>query len=82
MPLAFTTRREQPVEPGESLVNESDKSVGKWIAGDKTHGIGMMRLEETFKASEIRLKSDPDTSFVLPVEKPFWWPKASPKKLN
>jgi len=82
MPLAFTSKRKNPVEPGESLVNESDKPVGKFIAGDKTHGIGMIRLDEASKAAEIRLKSDPDTTFVLPVDKPFWWPKASPKKLN
>ena len=69
MPLAFTNKQKNLVEPGESLVNESDKPVGKFIAGDKTHGIGMIRLDEVFKAAEIRLESDPDTTFVLPIEK-------------
>ena len=44
-------------------------------------GIGMMRLEECSKAEEVRLKSDPETTFE-PVERPNWWPKQSPKKLQ
>jgi len=81
MPLAFADKLEDPVEPGESLVNESGKPVGKFIRGDRTHGIGLMRLEETAKASAVRLKSDPEIAFRTPVDKPFWWPKHSPKKL-
>ena len=115
MPIRFTQKRESPVEGGESIVNEAGKALGKFIAGDKTHGmlcpkqglilldssfltrhrlmwpylmsfdmflgIGMMRLEECSKAEEVRLKSDPETTFE-PVERPNWWPKQSPKKLQ
>jgi len=81
MPIRFTQKRESPVEGGESIVNEAGKALGKFIAGDKTHGIGMMRLEECSKAEEVRLKSDPETT-LEPVERPNWWPKQSPKKTS
>ena len=38
MPIRFTQKRESPVEGGESIVNEAGKALGKFIAGDKTHG--------------------------------------------
>ena len=39
MPIRFTQKRESPVEGGESIVNEAGKALGKFIAGDKTHGM-------------------------------------------
>jgi len=89
MPLTFSQKWENsvrvftgyPGKPGDSIVNESDRPLGKLICGDRTHGLGLIRIEEAAKSAVIRLKEHPDTTFQTPIEKPFWWPKHSPKKL-
>ena len=53
MPIRFTQKRESPVEGGESIVNEAGKALGKFIAGDKTHGMlctkqGLILLDSSF----------------------------------
>lgn len=84
MPLEFCQKlvgdcRSLP-EPA-SFVNEKGKTVGKFISGNQTHGIGLMRIQECTEgdAGKIRVK-DHEPELTVNVDKPFWWPKISPKK--
>eukprot|EP00088_Acartia_fossae_P014717 TRINITY_DN1791_c0_g1_i4.p1 TRINITY_DN1791_c0_g1~~TRINITY_DN1791_c0_g1_i4.p1 ORF type:complete len:366 (+),score=45.96 TRINITY_DN1791_c0_g1_i4:192-1289(+) len=73
LPIQFLEKsgQSQPsLEPDTSILNESGKSVGKLRRVSANYGLALLRLKETFSATELTCNGA-----TLCTWKPAWWPR-------
>lgn len=70
MPLVF----EQPITLSDTVdvKNEQKQSVGKLRNTSGIYGLGLIRIEQAMKSTELSYNENKCT-----LEKPFWWPEES-----
>lgn len=69
LPLIFDQIPNTSFEYDEKIVDESGNVIGRFRGHENKHGLGLMRLNETFNAKRIELQGQP-----IKVVRPAWWP--------
>ncbi|KAK2588176.1 hypothetical protein KPH14_004219 [Odynerus spinipes] len=75
LPLVFDQIPNASFEYDEKIVDESGNVIGRFRGRENKHGVGLMRLNETFNAKRIELRGH-----SIKVTRPVWWPRDSRKE--
>ena len=63
------------IEPGQNIVNESNKNVGKFRSCVGQNGLALLRLAEISGKLQVKSKSGHIVTFRATT--PNWWPSGN-----
>ncbi|KAI4478152.1 hypothetical protein M0804_012110 [Polistes exclamans] len=72
LPLIFDQIPTISFEFDDKIIDESGKIIGSYRGHSNKHGLGLMRLNETFNAKQIEIQG-----CSIKIIKPAWWPRDS-----
>ncbi|XP_076334453.1 iron-sulfur cluster assembly factor IBA57, mitochondrial [Tachypleus tridentatus] len=78
MPVKIDADVDRSKAPIDCIVeNEQGKNVGKFRNNEERYGLALLRVEESLKSKELRVKGT-DIKFI--ANKPYWWPQTLSKQ--
>lgn len=75
LPLIFDSIPNISFEYDEKILDELGNVIGRFRGQENKHGLGLMRLNETFNAKRIEILGHP-----IKVIRPAWWPQDSKRE--
>ncbi|XP_043485204.1 putative transferase CAF17 homolog, mitochondrial [Leptopilina heterotoma] len=75
MPIIFDELPKKAFNCDETILNETGKSVGKFLGNVNKYGLGLVRITEALNSQLLEI-----SGLKVNVFKPFWWPQEAQKQ--